>query len=97
MEEHDLGRLAVQVLHTPGHAPGHVVFHLAEHEVLFAGDLLFRGSIGRTDFPGCDRAKMDESLRRVMQLPRDTRVFPGHMDATSIGVESQSNPFVSAL
>ena len=92
-----IGSLRLRVMHTPGHAPGHVVFHLPKHDLLFSGDLLFRRSIGRTDFPGCDPAKMEASLRRVLELPGCTRVFPGHMEQTTIEAEAQSNPFLQGL
>ena len=82
---------------TPGHAPGHVCFYLAAHAALFGGDLIFQGSIGRTDFPGCDADDMRASLRRASELPPDTVVFPGHMGPTTIGAEVASNPFLQGL
>jgi hydroxyacylglutathione hydrolase len=98
---HDGERLALgghtfAVLHTPGHAPGHVAFHDAAAGVLFSGDALFRGSIGRTDLPGCDPAALDRSLReRLLTLPDETRVLPGHGDETTIGHERRTNPFLA--
>ena len=89
--------MSLEALHTPGNAPGHCCFHDAAHGLLFAGDLLFKGSIGRTDFPGCDQAKMQQSLRRMLALPPATRVFPGHMEETSIGEEAASNSFLAGL
>jgi hydroxyacylglutathione hydrolase len=97
---HDGERLALgdhvfTVLHTPGHAPGHVAFHDAAAGVLFGGDALFRGSIGRTDLPYCDPAALDRSLReRLLTLPDATRVLPGHGDETTIGHERRTNPFL---
>jgi hydroxyacylglutathione hydrolase len=88
-----LGTLAFDVLHTPGHAPGHVVLHGAG--VLLAGDLLFAGSIGRTDLPFCDPARMQVSLARVCELDDDTVVYPGHGPATTIGVERATNAFLT--
>lgn len=92
-----VGDLEIGVLHTPGHAPGHVCFYLAAHAALFGGDLIFQGSIGRTDFPGCDADDMRASLRRASELPPDTVVFPGHMGPTTIGAEVASNPFLQGL
>jgi glyoxylase-like metal-dependent hydrolase (beta-lactamase superfamily II) len=89
-----LGPLTFEVLVTPGHSPGHCVFYCREVDVLIGGDLLFEGSIGRTDLPGSDPAAMTASLRRIMGLPDTVRVFPGHMGATTIGRERAHNPFV---
>ena len=92
-----VGDIALSVMHTPGHSPGHVCFHLEEHHVLVGGDLLFRGSIGRTDFPGCDSDKMQASLKRVLELDDTTLVLPGHMEVTTIGEERATNPFLQGL
>lgn len=88
-----VGSLEFAVLHTPGHAPGHVVFHGGG--VLLSGDLLFAGSIGRTDLPFCDPAAMARSLARVAGLPAETIVYPGHGPATTIAAERESNPFLN--
>lgn len=90
-----LGETVFTVLHTPGHAPGHVAFHASEAGVLFSGDALFRGSVGRTDLPLCDPAALERSLReRLMVLPDDTRVLSGHGPETTIGHERRTNPFL---
>ena len=90
----DLAGLKLEVVHTPGHTPGHCCFRLADDEVLLSGDQLFSGSIGRTDLPGGDMDALASSMRdRVMTLPDDTRVLPGHGPETTIGVERASNPF----
>lgn len=82
------------VIHTPGHTPGHCCFHLSSEGVLFSGDQLFAGSIGRTDLPGGDMSALARSMRdRVMTLPADTRVLPGHGPETQIGKEAATNPF----
>jgi glyoxylase-like metal-dependent hydrolase (beta-lactamase superfamily II) len=86
---------AFRVLHTPGHAPGHVVF-LGEG-LMIGGDLLFAGSIGRTDLPLSDPARMEESLARVAALDPALVVHPGHGPPTTIGDELESNPFLSAF
>lgn len=88
-----VGSLDFDVLHVPGHAPGHVVF--VRHGAMIGGDLLFAGSIGRTDLPLSDPEKMMESLDRVSGLPDDTAVYPGHGPATSIGRERATNPFLT--
>lgn len=88
-----LGSLRFDVLHVPGHAPGHVAF-VAEGQML-GGDLLFAGSIGRTDLPFSDPERMIESLERVSALPDETVVYPGHGPATSIGQERATNPFLT--
>lgn len=91
-----LGHQTVEVLHTPGHAPGHVAFYAPDAGVLFSGDALFRGSVGRTDLPLCDPAALERSLReRLLVLPDATRVLPGHGPETTIGHERRTNPFVS--
>jgi glyoxylase-like metal-dependent hydrolase (beta-lactamase superfamily II) len=88
-----LGALAFDVLHTPGHAPGHSV--LVGEGVMFAGDLLFAGSIGRTDLPFANPADMTRSLARVTHLPEQTVVYPGHGPSTTVGDERRSNPFLN--
>jgi hydroxyacylglutathione hydrolase len=90
-----LGTLELRVMHTPGHAPGHVVLH-GDRTVL-GGDLLFAGSIGRTDLPLSDPLRMEESLERIMQLEDDAVVYPGHGPATTIGAERASNPFLNGV
>jgi hydroxyacylglutathione hydrolase len=91
-----VGELEFEVLHTPGHAPGLVVFH--GNGVVLAGDLLFAGSIGRTDLPLSNPADMEASLARVMrELAGDLVVHPGHGPSTTIGRERATNPFVNAL
>ena len=90
-----VGGLTFTVLHVPGHAPGHVIF--VGEGVALGGDLLFAGSIGRTDLPFCDPAAMQRSLARAAALPDATVVYPGHGPATTIGREKASNPFLSGL
>ncbi len=93
------GSATVTVLATPGHSPGSVCFQVkdGETDVLFSGDTLFAGSIGRTDFPGGDNAAMGKSLRRLAALPPALPVYPGHGPATSIGRECRVNPFLQVL
>lgn len=91
-----------RVLHLPGHSPGSVAFHFAESKatasnVILSGDVLFRGSVGRTDLPGCDPALLQKSLRRLAALPPATRVLSGHGPATTIEREVRNNPFLRGL
>ena len=83
-----------RVITTPGHTPGGVCFHLYEEKMLFTGDTLFAGSVGRTDFAGSSDTLLDESLMKLIRLPDDTVVYPGHGPATTIGREKKSNPFL---
>ena len=90
-----LGGIQLQVLFTPGHSPGHVCFYQAEQQVVIAGDVLFEGSIGRTDLPGGHMPTLLQSIQQqLMVLPDATIVHPGHGPATTIGEERKSNPFL---
>ena len=88
-----VGSLRFDVLHTPGHAPGHVIYHNAG--TVLGGDLLFAGSIGRTDLPLSDPADMEASLARICALGDATAVHPGHGPSTRIGVERATNAFLT--
>jgi glyoxylase-like metal-dependent hydrolase (beta-lactamase superfamily II) len=79
--------LEITALHTPGHTEGSTCFHLAREDVLFSGDVIFKGSTGRWDLPGGDREQMERSLERVMTLAPRTKVYPGHGAVTTIGEE----------
>jgi hydroxyacylglutathione hydrolase len=90
-----LGRFPAQVLHTPGHTQGSVCLHLAPLKMVFAGDTLFAGSIGRTDLPGGNGRQIIDSIRtRLLTLPEETCVIPGHGSNTTIGQERETNPFL---
>jgi glyoxylase-like metal-dependent hydrolase (beta-lactamase superfamily II) len=89
-----VGQIVLAAMHTPGHAQGHVVFYANDLGVLFAGDLLMAGAVGRYDLEDGDAAVLKKSLHRVMLLPDATRVLPGHGPATTIGQQRQSNPFI---
>jgi glyoxylase-like metal-dependent hydrolase (beta-lactamase superfamily II) len=90
-----IGELQAEVLFTPGHAPGHICFYLPAHAVLFDGDVLFQGSIGRTDLPGGDFDRLMSSIRdKLLPLPDETIVLSGHGPATTIGDERRGNPFL---
>ena len=90
-----VGDLDLEFIYTPGHSPGGMCIYIADEGILFSGDTLFRASIGRTDFPGCSFPELERSIHeKLWILPDDTRVYPGHMDATTIGFEKEHNPFV---
>ncbi len=88
-----LGASRFTVAHVPGHAPGHVLF--VGDDIIFGGDLLFAGSVGRTDLPYCDPKAMTRSLERVASLPEHLVVHPGHGPSTTIGAELRANPFLT--
>ena len=91
-----LGQSTLQVRHCPGHTPGHVVFHSVEANRAFVGDVLFAGSIGRTDFPGGDYDTLIASItQRLWPMGNDTVFIPGHGPESTFGRERVSNPFVA--
>jgi glyoxylase-like metal-dependent hydrolase (beta-lactamase superfamily II) len=91
-----VGRSTLAVRHCPGHTPGHVVFHSAEAQRCFVGDVLFAGSIGRTDFPGGDHDTLIASItQRLWPMGDDTVFIPGHGPESTFGRERRSNPFVA--
>jgi hydroxyacylglutathione hydrolase len=91
----NLGDLELEVRHTPGHSPGHVILVAAQLGVVFSGDLIFQGSVGRTDLPGGNWETLLKSIQdEILCLPDETRLFPGHGPPTTVGVERQSNPFL---
>lgn len=83
-----------RVLETPGHSPGCVCFHFPDDNMVFTGDTLFAGSVGRTDLPGSDEDALAKSLQCLTTLPDETMVFPGHGPQSTIGREKRSNPFL---
>jgi glyoxylase-like metal-dependent hydrolase (beta-lactamase superfamily II) len=97
-ERVSLAGLDIDVLFTPGHSPGHVTYAVPDHGALFSGDVLFKGSIGRTDLPGGDGPTLLDSIRRLVDgYPPDTTVYPGHMGVTTLGAERATNPFLAEL
>jgi glyoxylase-like metal-dependent hydrolase (beta-lactamase superfamily II) len=97
-EKLDLAGFEIDVIFTPGHSPGHVTFSIPDEEVVFSGDVLFQGSVGRTDLPGGDWPTLLESIRTLVEnLHEDTAVHPGHMGLTTLGAERASNPFLAEL
>ena len=98
-EKITLAGLGFTIGHTPGHTPGSVTFRSGAEDVdaLFTGDLLFAGSIGRTDLPGGDHQQIRRSLARTLTLPDETIVLPGHGPQTTIGAERETNPFLTGM
>lgn len=91
----ELAGYKFRVIHTPGHTKGGCCYYVKEENVLFSGDTLFQSSVGRTDFPTSSTSELIRSIReKLMKLPDDTRVYPGHMGETMIGYERTHNPFI---
>jgi glyoxylase-like metal-dependent hydrolase (beta-lactamase superfamily II) len=91
----ELAGFSLEVMHTPGHTPGSSCFRASG--LLFSGDLVFRGAIGRYDFPNSSGQDMFASLRRFLTLPDELDVYPGHGETTTVGTERASNPFLRQL
>lgn len=90
------GNTILEVIFVPGHAPGHVAFVNHAERYVIGGDVLFRGSVGRTDFPYCNHNDLMDSIKnKFFALPDDYTVYPGHMEPTTIGQEKKTNPYVS--
>jgi hydroxyacylglutathione hydrolase len=97
-ERLQLAGLEIDVLFTPGHSPGHVTYSIPAEQAVFSGDVLFQGSIGRTDLPGGDTATLMRTLAQLVEtLPDETTVYPGHMGVTTIGQERETNPFLREI
>ena len=93
-----LGNDELEILFTPGHSPGHICFYDRASKFLIGGDVLFNGSVGRTDLPGGDFATLEQSIKtKLYTLPEDVIVYPGHGDSTTIGDEMKTNPFVKMV
>ena len=93
-----LGDVEFEVRFTPGHTLGHCILYVASAGICFCGDLIFAGSVGRTDLPGGDWDQLVESIRsQVFTMPDDTRLLSGHGPETTVGMEKASNPFVGGM
>jgi hydroxyacylglutathione hydrolase len=93
-QELKIGDIVCRVLHTPGHSPGHVMYHFPQQRILIGGDLIMFNSVGRTDFPDSDFAQLQASIRKVMALPPETQLLPGHGPPSKLQEEMESNEFV---
>jgi hydroxyacylglutathione hydrolase len=97
-EKLELAGFDIDVIFTPGHSPGHVTYSIPAEQAIFSGDVLFQGSIGRTDLPGGDHTTLLGSIARLLDaLPDETRVHPGHMGITTLARERATNPFLHEL
>lgn len=91
----ELADFSIKVIHTPGHTEGGCCYYIADEDILFSGDTLFAQSVGRTDFPGGSMSAIVRSIReKLMRLPDDTTVYPGHNDITTIDTERKYNPYL---
>jgi glyoxylase-like metal-dependent hydrolase (beta-lactamase superfamily II) len=94
----ELAGFELDVIFTPGHSPGHVTYSVRGEDALFSGDVLFQGSVGRTDLPGGDWPTLLESIRTLVDgHPEEATVYPGHMGVTTLGAERATNPFLAEL
>ena len=92
----EFGNSRLKIIHVPGHSPGHVVFYSENDKILVAGDVLFYGSIGRTDLPGGDYQTLISNIKnKLFDLPNETKVYCGHGPETSLGFEKRTNPFLT--
>ena len=97
-ERLELAGLSLDVIFVPGHSPGHVAYSITGEQAILSGDVLFQGSVGRTDLPGGDHATLMASIVTLLErLPDETRVLPGHMGVTTLGRERATNPFLHEL
>ena len=97
-EKLEFAGMEIDVIFTPGHSPGHVTYSIPDETAIFSGDVLFQGSVGRTDLPGGDWATLLESIRTLVDgHPPETTVYPGHMGITTLAAERATNPFLAEL
>ena len=97
-DEIRFGNTMLKVIHTPGHTPGCVCYYDAENGILFSGDTLFKETVGRTDFPTGNHEQLIQGLKgKLLTLPNETKVYPGHGNSTAIGHEKKYNPFVGGV
>ncbi|MEJ7876123.1 MAG: MBL fold metallo-hydrolase [Solirubrobacterales bacterium] len=97
-ERLSLAGFEIDVVFTPGHSPGHVTYSIPDERILFSGDVLFKGSVGRTDLPFGDWPTLLASISGLIDaFPEETGVYPGHMDITTLGAERATNPFLAEL
>ncbi|MDQ6916153.1 MAG: MBL fold metallo-hydrolase [Actinomycetota bacterium] len=97
-ERLELAGFEIDVHFVPGHSPGHLAYSIPDEQALFSGDVIFQGSVGRTDLPGGDWPTLADSIAKLLDaLPAETRVYPGHMGLTTLGQEAATNPFLREI
>lgn len=96
-EEQQIGDFKFKVIDTPGHASDQITFYFEEEGIMFDGDFLFKETIGRCDFPGGNAKQMEESLRKIITYPKETKIYPGHGDATTLADELENNMYLKEL
>jgi len=96
-QELEIGSLKCRVIFTPGHSPGHVMYYFEKEKTLVGGDLIIGGAIGRYDLPDANYDDLVKSVQRVMKLPLDTKLLPGHGDPSTLAEELATNPFVKQM
>ncbi|HEX4108065.1 MAG TPA: MBL fold metallo-hydrolase [Solirubrobacteraceae bacterium] len=97
-ERLELAGMEIDVIFTPGHSPGHVTYSIPDEQGAFSGDVLFQGSVGRTDLPGGDWPTLERSIGLLLDmLPEETTIYPGHMGITTLRAERATNPFLADL
>ena len=91
----EIAGIKLKVFHTPGHTPGSICLYSSDDKIVFAGDTIFAGSVGRTDFPGGSSEQLLKSIKeKLLSLPDNTKILPGHGPATSVAIEKKQNPFL---
>lgn len=93
-KEYTIGDFKFKAILTPGHSKDSVTFYFEEDKLMLVGDFIFKESMGRTDFPGGSDSDMQESIKKILEYPEDTKLYPGHYDDTTLGYEKQNNPFL---
>lgn len=94
-KQYELGKFKFQVIKTPGHTSDSITFYFKEEKVMFTGDFLFKGTIGRTDMPTASHDDMIKSLRKIRNYDDDILIFPGHEDSSTLGIEKSSNRYLN--
>ena len=93
-KEYKIGDFTFKAILTPGHSKDSVTFYFEEDKTMIVGDFIFKESMGRTDFPGGSDSDMQDSIKKILEYPDDTKLYPGHYDETTLGYEKQNNPFL---
>lgn len=92
-KEYQIGNFTFQVIYTPGHSKDSITFYFQAEQAMFVGDFIFKESIGRCDLPGGNEAEIKNSLEKIQAYPKETRLYPGHHETTTLGYELENNPY----